>query len=204
MLAVNNTFNNTYNKKLLEYFTGNVFGAGAYLVTGGVLDFIDSISDDNYNGAFTSSLGTYQEVVTGVMSGVITAEDLITDGLLSSATDFQVRKLEAFNSSNYSSTYDNNTSVLTMYHSSPLSVSPRFERKAEDGTLDSDLYIVIYRDAVKSFYKPVDETTRELVTYVAFSVTEKDGGGDIEFDHTEKIDYIDEVTLKVAFPNQIA
>jgi len=36
--------------------------------------------------------------------------------------------------------------------------------------------------------------------YTAVSITEAGGGGDIIFDHTDKIEYIDSLTLKIKVP----
>ena len=44
------------------------------------------------------------------------------------------------------------------------------------------------------------EKTVNQAGYTALKISEVGGGGDLQFDHTDKIDYIDSLTIEIKVP----
>lgn len=203
MLAINKYFNNKYNKVLLSYFVDNNVASGLYLCTGEFLDMIDTLNRKAYTTGFTSAKGTLLAVVTGLFNGTITAQDMLTEGQITSVSGIQRRKFSGYSATYKTTTYDDTKGAMKIVYTNPLQISPRFTRNDTDGTTNSDLYMVFFNPATCSYFKPSDSSTRVMTSYVAFKVTEQGQGGDIELDHTDIIDYLDAFEIQFALPKQI-
>ena len=203
MLAINKYFNNKYNKALLSYFVDNNVASGLYLCTGEFLDMIDTLNRKAYTDGFTSAKGTLLAVVTGLFNGTITAQDMLTEGQITSKSGIQVRKFSGYSATYKTTTYDDTKGAMKIVYTNPLQISPRFTKNDTDGTTNSDLYMVFFNPATCSYFKPSDSSTRVMTSYVAFKVTEQGQGGDIELDHTDIIDYLDAFEIQFALPKQI-
>lgn len=73
---------------------------------------------------------------------------------------------------------------------------------------NTDLYFVIpyKRDDghyVTTVYNPELNRTQDQMAYIALKITDMNGDGDIKFDHTDKIDYINSVEVTFHTPNVI-
>lgn len=205
MLAVNKYFNNKYNKTLLDNFINNRLNGDMFFVTGSFLDMIDAISKKEYDGTLTTSLagGTYQTLINEIFEGSVSIEDVVNEGHVASSNGIECHKFLEYNGSFHTMTFDDTTGIMDINYTMPLKVGSGFFASSDNGTDTEDLYIVFFKDSVIGYWNSVREVTSNQVSYVAFSVTETGMGGDIELDHTDKIEYIDAINIKVTLPTQL-
>lgn len=60
----------------------------------------------------------------------------------------------------------------------------------------------IYPVGFTRMYKKDTNTSEFQIPYLAFSLSEENGGGDIEYDHLDEIEYLDNIKLSLELPKQ--
>lgn len=206
MFAVNNYFNSKYNKILLENFINNRISSGMYLVTGKFLDMFDKANLLAFNDTFTTSTATsLLAFCNGIFDKTINLDTLITEGnIITSKSAIECHKLTNYNSSYHSMSFDTATSVMTINYSMPLYVSDGgFFRDELNNTLTEQLYLVLYNPTDIGYWNNALSKSVRQTTYVAFTVGDTGTGADLQFDHTDKIEYIDSIAIKVRLPKSL-
>ena len=146
---------------------------------------------------------------------------LITDDELEIARN-ECEYFDQINHSNMSWNYNEQFDYFTMKHNTPLRLENRFDNTINNPS-NSELYFVQMIPSFaqfdgKSINAYYDRSTVETAAllyyredlgkniyqcgYMAFSLTDRSGEGDIQLDHIDKIDYLDSLELAVKLPKE--
>lgn len=205
-----------------------------FVVTAGFLSLIDKINTLLYNDTVTQlnsesrNRGTLNRLTAYNKSERTKALDRFK--VLGYITDAEyeigVRECEAFGQIKFDSiswNYNEQFDYYTMLHNTPLNLEKRWTN-TENNPRNDELYIMTVLPASRPFnessYSAYDragvetscvkyyrEDTGKFIYqlgYMAHTLTDRSGDGDIQFDYIDKIDYLDSLEISIKLPKEIS
>jgi len=203
-----------------------------FVVTKSYLELIDKVNKLFYDGIvsgsidyshrFFNSLTTYKKSERKRLWSWLKTHNHITDDEFNVA----VGQCEAFGQIKYSSiswTYNESSDYFTMLHNSPMNLETRWDNSVNN-TSGGEIFIMSIlqgyenfnnenfgSDAIGGLQQSATKFIRDdtgasfyQLSYMAHTVTDRAGDGDIQFDYVDKIDYIDSLEISVKLPKEIS
>lgn len=178
------------------------------------LDFTSNV--DAHNIRLCNALTLMESEYRNYYWTVLYDKGFITDSELEIAKT-KCESLTQIKAESFSMHYDDTNDFFTFKYSSPLKLEHRWDQTINNPGND-DLFLLTIFDEYKAshnvtasdgnrirtsaiqYYREDDGSRFFQIGFMAHHITERDGQGDIELDHIDKIDYLDSIEINVKLP----